>query len=103
MEGARRMARASRAHPASSWHWSRIALGLLCAQEALATSGILRMVNARPGACTRLGDRCDLIEINSPGWPPRAICALDADCVTGSSHGQSQCHTAACSGGRFET
>ena len=35
-----------------SWHWSRIGMGLLCAQDALAKSGILRMVNARRGART---------------------------------------------------
>ncbi len=46
------MAWASRAHLTSSWHWSRLGMGLLCAQDALATSGILRMVNARPGART---------------------------------------------------
>jgi hypothetical protein len=33
MVGARRKARASRAHPTSSWHWSRIGMGLLCAQK----------------------------------------------------------------------
>jgi hypothetical protein len=52
--GARLTARATRAHPTSSWHWSRIGMGLLCAQKVLATSGILRIVNARPGARTRL-------------------------------------------------
>ena len=54
MVGARRTARATRAHPTSSWHWSRSGTGLLCAQKVLATSGILRMVDARPGARTRL-------------------------------------------------
>ena len=38
--GARLTARATRAHPTSSWHWSRIGMGLLCAQKVLATSGI---------------------------------------------------------------
>jgi len=52
--GARLTARATRAHPTSSWHWSRIGMGLLCAQKVLATSRILRMVYARPGARTRL-------------------------------------------------
>ena len=31
MVGAKRMARASRAPPTSTWHWSRIGTGLLCA------------------------------------------------------------------------
>jgi hypothetical protein len=52
--GARLTARATRAHPTSSLHWSRIGMGLLCAQKVFATSGILRMVDARPGARTRL-------------------------------------------------
>jgi hypothetical protein len=38
MVGARRMARASRAHQTSSWHWSRIGMGLLCAQNVLPNS-----------------------------------------------------------------
>ncbi len=32
MMGARRKARASRAHPTKNWHWSRIGMGSLCAQ-----------------------------------------------------------------------
>jgi hypothetical protein len=35
MVGARRTARASRAHPTSSWNWSRIGMGLLCAQNVV--------------------------------------------------------------------
>ena len=54
MVGGMRTARASRAHPTSSRHWSRIGMGLLCAQDALATTGILRKVNARPDARTQL-------------------------------------------------
>ncbi len=39
---------------------------------------------ASGGRCVRYhGDRCDLSEINSPGWPPRAICsnAPDVSCT----------------------
>jgi len=39
--GARRMReQVATAHPASSWHWSRINMGLMCAQKFLAKSGI---------------------------------------------------------------
>jgi hypothetical protein len=40
MVGGMRTARATRAHPTSSLHWSRIGMGLLCAQKVVATSGI---------------------------------------------------------------
>ncbi len=50
MVGGRRKARASRAHPTSSWHWSWIGMGLRFAQKVLAKSGILRTVNTRPDA-----------------------------------------------------
>ncbi len=39
---------------------------------------------ASGGRCVRHhGNRCDLIEINSPGWPPRAPCgnAPDVPCI----------------------
>jgi hypothetical protein len=39
MVAAMRMARASRAHPTSSWHWPHIDMGLLFAQKVLAKSG----------------------------------------------------------------
>ena len=34
------MTRTSRTHPTTSWHWSRLGMGLLCAQKVLAKSGI---------------------------------------------------------------
>ena len=40
---------------------------------------------ASGGRCVRYhGNRCDLIEINSPGWPPRATCgnARDVPCIS---------------------
>ena len=40
---------------------------------------------ASAGLCVRYhGDRCDLIEINSPGWPPRATRGKvpDASCMS---------------------
>jgi hypothetical protein len=38
---AHRMTRTSRTHPTTSWHWSRLGMGLLCAQKVLAESGII--------------------------------------------------------------
>ena len=35
------MTRTSRTHPTTSWHWSRLGMGLLCAQKVLAESGII--------------------------------------------------------------
>jgi hypothetical protein len=59
MVGARRMARPSRAHPTTSQHWSRIGMGMLCAQNVLAKSGIFGWIpRVRVLAHSKLQNTC---------------------------------------------
>jgi hypothetical protein len=64
--GARRMARASRAHPTSSWHWSRIGmgLGLLLLEHTCAVSIYLNC-RCRCSLCT--------VEVATHGYVVRRI------------------------------
>ena len=46
------MTRTSRTHPTTSWHWSRLGMGLLCAQKFLAKSGIIADRKRAHRCCT---------------------------------------------------